>query len=76
MTFILPNNPNGLRDFEQKLNTINIMEAVKYLKPITVTAEIPVFRIESSVNMIEPLKKVRCQFTVKSNPEIFLIVAS
>ncbi|KAL7019922.1 hypothetical protein ACKWTF_011303 [Chironomus riparius] len=58
MTFILPNNPNGLRDFEQKLSTINIMEAVKYLKPITVTAEIPVFRIESNVNMIEPLKKL------------------
>ncbi|XP_070500874.1 serpin B3-like [Chironomus tepperi] len=58
MTFILPNNPNGLRDFEKKLNTVNIMETVKYLKPITVTAEIPVFRIESSVNMIEPLKKL------------------
>lgn len=58
MTFILPNNPNGLRDFEQKLNSTNIMETVKHLKPITVTAEIPIFRIESNVNMIEPLKKV------------------
>lgn len=58
MTFILPNDPNGLREFEQKLSTSNIMETVKYLMPITVTAEIPVFRIESNINMIEPLKKV------------------
>lgn len=60
MLIALPNKNDGLSALEAKIAPFSIQDLAKNLNSQPVIVEIPKFKIEFNVNMIEPLKKVSC----------------
>ena len=58
MMIILPNSKTGLSALEAKLNQINLLEVSQRLYSQEVNVEIPKFKIEFNIQLIEPLQKV------------------
>lgn len=80
MMVILPNSKTGLPALESKLNTINLSELSQNMYSEEVNVEIPKFKIEFSIELNDPLKKVNiCEsehsmiFFDVSRPSVLII---
>lgn len=60
MLIILPNEDNGLRQFEKSLlSDINLMnDVVSKLKVQNVTVQLPKFKVETKIELPEALQRV------------------
>nr|AYV99631.1 venom polypeptide [Dolopus genitalis] len=58
MLIILPNTKTGLKALESKFSTINIAEMSKNMYKSEVNLKLPRFKIEFSMKLNEPLKKM------------------
>jgi len=58
MMIILPNQMNGLKSLESKLNNIDLNEISRQMQMLDVDVFLPKFKIEFDIDLKEPLKKL------------------
>lgn len=61
MLLILPREKNGLADLEETLNHVDLGQLHNRLNHTIVNVFIPKFKIDSSINLRDPLKVVICK---------------
>ena len=58
MVILLPNEKEGLADMESKLATFNFTEIISRLQPKRISLSMPRFKLESTIDLKDPLSKV------------------
>nr|CAH7743259.1 unnamed protein product [Callosobruchus chinensis] len=58
MIIILPNKRNGIADLEKKLATVDLSTITENMSKPEVTVSLPKFKIESTMNLNEPLSEM------------------
>lgn len=59
MLIILPKNRTGIQELEEKLKNFNFRDVYKSMETVEARVKIPTFKIESTLVLDDPLKKVR-----------------
>ncbi|GLG92684.1 Putative serine protease inhibitor 1 isoform B [Gryllus bimaculatus] len=58
MVILLPNEVDGLQEMEKKLHSINIADLMKRADHVEVEVTLPRFKIETTIDLVEPLQKL------------------